>query len=467
MKKLVILISILFAFFVSNAQCIDPPTLTLSSNAGEVCGTNAGTISGNTFGGSATEVNLSHDGSGTLDATTFTSSPFDFTYTPDAADAGNDVIITITTDNPEGAPCVPAEETYTLTVYPVPNVVAGSNSPVCAGEDILLTESGGDAVAWSWTGPGGFTSLNQNPTTTAANGTYTVEITDANGCTNTDNVVVTVNAAPPTPTVNTDCSGGADNGIITVTSPTGAEYEYTIDGTYQASTSFGPLADGSYNVTVMNTTTGCINEGSVIDLDCSGCANPPTLTLSSNASEVCGTNAGTISGNTFGGSATEVNLYHDGYGTLNANNFTTSPFDFTYTPDAADAGNDVIITITTDNPEGAPCVPAEETYTLTVNPLPQQVVVLNDPSNGILETGNTGEISLSASETETVYWVTMGAAIFTGETAGNGASLSLGNNYPAGTFDVWSSNEFGCELLQGSVTFVEDNGNNKLTVNIT
>ncbi|MEA3448787.1 MAG: T9SS type A sorting domain-containing protein, partial [Bacteroidota bacterium] len=83
------------------------------------------------------------------------------------------------------------------------------------------------------------------------------------------------------------------------------------------------------------------------------------------------------------------------------------------------------------------------------------------------ETGNTGEISLSTSETETVYWVTMGAAIFTGETAGNGASLSLGSNYPAGTFDVWSSNEFGCELLQGSVTFVEDNGNNKLTVNIT
>jgi photosystem II stability/assembly factor-like uncharacterized protein len=104
---------------------------------------------------------------------------------------------------------------------------------------------------------------------------------------------------------------------------------------------------------------------------------------------------------------------------------------------------------------------------LTVNSLPQQVVVLHNPSNGILASGNTGEISLSTSQTGTVYWVTMGAALFTAETAGNGTSLTLGSNYPAGTYDVWSRNEFGCELLQGSVTFVEDNGNNKLTTNIT
>ena len=107
------------------------------------------------------------------------------------------------------------------------------------------------------------------------------------------------------------------------------------------------------------------------------------------------------------------------------------------------------------------------TLDLTVNALPQQVVVLSNPSNGILETGNTGEINLSTSYTGTDYWVTMGAANFTGLIAGNGTGLNLGTNYPAGTFDIWSNNEYGCELLQGSVTFVEDNGNNNLTANIT
>jgi hypothetical protein len=111
----------------------------------------------------------------------------------------------------------------------------------------------------------------------------------------------------------------------------------------------------------------------------------------------------------------------------------------------------------------------DSTYVLelSVNPLPQQVVVLYIPSNGILASGNTGEISLSTSYTGTNYWVTMGAANFTGNIAGNGTSLSLGSNFPAGTYDVWSSNSHGCELLQGSVTFVEDNGGNKLTANIT
>ncbi|MGC9330681.1 MAG: gliding motility-associated C-terminal domain-containing protein [Bacteroidales bacterium] len=368
---------------LSCGSCTNPPTLTLSSNTATVCGANPVTISGNTFGGGATEVTLGHDGSGSLDATTSTTSPFDFTYTPDPADAGNDVTITITTNNPEGAPCTPAGETFTLTVYPMPNVVAGSNSPVCAGEDILLTETGGSADSWSWSGPDGFSSPDHSPTitgvTTGAGGTYTVEITDANGCTNTDDVVVTVNAAPATPTVSTDCSGGEDEGIIEVTAPLGADYQYSIDGTYQASTSFGPLTNGTYTVTVQNTTTGCTTAGNVIDLSCGSCTNPPTLTLSSNTATVCGANPVTISGNTFGGGATEVTLGHDGSGSLDATTSTTSPFDFTYTPDPADAGNDVTITITTNNPEGAPCTPAGETFTLTVYPMPNVVAGSNSP----------------------------------------------------------------------------------------
>jgi len=414
--------------------CTNPPTLTLSSNTAEVCGSVPIAVGNIIFGGSATEVNLVHDGQGSLDETHFSTTPFGFNYITAVEDVGNTITITITTDNPEGAPCVPAEETFLLTIHDLPDVSAGSDSPVCEGEDLSMTETGGEATSWSWTGPDGFSSSDQNPSlvaiSTSANGTYTVEITDANGCSNTDDVVVTVNDNPPIPTLSADCSGGEDNGIIEVTAPIGVDYEYTIDVTYQASTSFGPLTDGTYTVTVMNTTTDCTSESAPINLNCGDCVNPPTLTLSSSSSATCGLNSITISGNIFGGSASEVNVEHDGNGNLDVSNFTTSPFEFTYTPDALDEGNVVIITVTTDNPSGAPCTPAVEVFTLTVHPLPGVIIGSNSPvcvgeDIDLVETGGDADswiwsgpdlfsstdqnptISASTESNEGVYFVTV------------------------------------------------------------
>ncbi len=70
-----------------------------------------------------------------------------------------------------------------------PNADAGIFGAIeCLGADIDLEETGGDAVSWEWDGPN-FTSMDQNPTVTAAEaGTYTVVVTDANGCMSTDQV---------------------------------------------------------------------------------------------------------------------------------------------------------------------------------------------------------------------------------------------------------------------------------------
>ncbi|HOI31219.1 MAG: PKD domain-containing protein [Bacteroidales bacterium] len=64
------------------------------------------------------------------------------------------------------------------TILPPP---IGSNSPVCYGDDLFLTaESYPDAI-YSWTGPNGFTSNQQNPVINNPGfeyaGTYTLEIT--------------------------------------------------------------------------------------------------------------------------------------------------------------------------------------------------------------------------------------------------------------------------------------------------
>ncbi|NCI46602.1 HYR domain-containing protein [Sediminibacterium sp. WSJ-3] len=77
----------------------------------------------------------------------------------------------------------------TCTPFQATAVTIGSNGPVVeVGQPIQLTVSGG--TSWSWTGPNGFTSIEQNPvisnSTTAMSGLYSVAVT-GNGCTTTAN----------------------------------------------------------------------------------------------------------------------------------------------------------------------------------------------------------------------------------------------------------------------------------------
>ena len=83
----------------------------------------------------------------------------------------------------------------TINAGTPPNADADANVfAVCIGQDIELFEIGGDAVSWSWTGPTGFTSTDQNPVISSAtddnDGTYTVEVTDSGGCTNTSQLII-------------------------------------------------------------------------------------------------------------------------------------------------------------------------------------------------------------------------------------------------------------------------------------
>ena len=90
-----------------------------------------------------------------------------------------------------------------------------SNAPFCPGDTLKLvgTGTGVGTLSFSWAGPGGFSSALQNPVipnaTPAINGTYTVTVTDANGCSQSYNSSVVIY---PSPVVNlgpdaTICSG--------------------------------------------------------------------------------------------------------------------------------------------------------------------------------------------------------------------------------------------------------------------
>lgn len=123
-----------------------------------------------------------------------------------------------------------------------------SNSPVCIGNTIQLTASGG--TGYSWTGPNGFTSNIANPTilnaTSSHNGTYFCSITGSAGCDNTLDIEVVVgNIAAPTPnnpslpTLTGDCNTltivpptATDQCGTIITATTTSLLTFTTEGTY-------------------------------------------------------------------------------------------------------------------------------------------------------------------------------------------------------------------------------------------
>ena len=79
----------------------------------------------------------------------------------------------------------------TVIVHPLPIADAGADTNLCIGESQTLTASGGANYLWN-TGDTSNTLL-VSPTTTT---TYSVTVTDTNGCTDIDYVEVEVFGLP-------------------------------------------------------------------------------------------------------------------------------------------------------------------------------------------------------------------------------------------------------------------------------
>lgn len=133
-----------------------------------------------------------------------------------------------------------ATDDIMITVNSPPTAYAGADQTVCAGISVTLSASGG--VSYSWNN--GVTD--SVPFAPSVTNTYTVTVTGANGCTATDDVVITVN-------VNVIPFAGPDQSVCAGTAVTLAASGgsgYTWDNGVTDNVPFIPVQSAVYTVTV-------------------------------------------------------------------------------------------------------------------------------------------------------------------------------------------------------------------------
>lgn len=241
------------------------PTVTATAGSSAICSGSSTSLTGS---GASTYAWMP----GSLSGTTVSVSPATTTtYTVTGTDANG----CVNTGN------------VTVTVNALPTVTAtASSSTICNGSSTSLTGSGASTYAWM---PGSLsgTTVSVSPTSTT---TYTVTGTDANGCANTGNVTVTVNALPTvsaTAASSTICSGSNTS----LTGSGASTYSWMPGSLSGTTVTVSPASTTTYTVTGTDA-NGCANTGNVTVT-----VNPlPTVAISASSTSICVGNTVTLTG---------------------------------------------------------------------------------------------------------------------------------------------------------------------------
>jgi gliding motility-associated-like protein len=196
---------------------------------------------------------------------TFTSSPSGLSMNSAtgqinvSASTVNTYTVTYTT----AGPCANSSN-VSVSINAAPVATAGTtSSPVCAGQPVNFTSSGGGT--YSWSGPASYSSSVQNASISSAvvsnSGTYTVTVSNG-GCSSSATVNLVVNALP-------SVSAGNDTTITlgsaaTLSASGATNYSWTPATGLSCSNCANPVANPS------STTTYCVtgSTGSCADNDC-------------------------------------------------------------------------------------------------------------------------------------------------------------------------------------------------------
>jgi len=313
-------------------------------------------------------------------------------------------------------PVVPATPTASVTVQPTCSVPTGT---------IVITAPTGAQYEYQLDG-GTYQASATFSGVAVGNHTVKARLAASPTCISPASTSMTVNAVPTVPatptanvTVQPTCS--VPTGTIVITAPTGAQYEYQLDGgTYQTSATFSGVAVGNHTVKVrLAASPTCISPASTSMTVNAVPTIPATPTASVTVQPTCALSTGTIVITAPIGPQYEYQLGAGAYQTS-----TT----FTGVSSGSRAVNARLIASPT-------CISSVATLTVNAQPSPPAA-----PTTGAITQPTcaltTGSVALTGLPTGT--WT-----INPGNISGSGSSTTV-TNLSSGTYNFTVTNSVGC-----------------------
>ncbi|MGN6183495.1 MAG: beta strand repeat-containing protein [Thermoanaerobaculia bacterium] len=351
--------------------------------------------------------------------------------------------------------CASAASAGYVVQNPTPSaavITPAGSTTLCTGGSVTLQSDLATGIQWYLDGNpiGGATS--QNYVATAA-GTYTA-VLNSLGCPSptSNSIVVTMNAAPPTPTITpggptTFCAGGS----VTLTSSSASGNQWYLDGNpIGGATNQAYVATATGNYTVVVTGGGCPSTASAAT---SVTVNPapatPTITPSG-PTTFCTGGSVTLTSSSASGNQWYLNGNPIG-GATNQTYVATAAGDYTVVATAS----------------GCPSLPSAAT-TVTINPNPNSTITA--PSSvGANSTGNNASVA-NAGGGATYAWSITNGTITAGTgtnaitfTAGASGTVALNVTVTtAATCSASSSANVTITVASVSVTSVTPNSGSSL-----
>ena len=291
-----------------------------------------------------------------------------------------------------------------------PTITADGPTTFCTGGSVTLTSSPGTGYLWS---NGATTSR----ITVSTAGSYTVRVTNGNGCQSASSVaiIITVNSLPSTPAITasgpkTFCAGGS----VTLTSSAGSTYLWSTGATTQA---INVTSSGNYTVRVTNS---------------NGCQSASSAATVVTVNALPGTPAITASGPTSFCTGSSVTLTSSsGTSYLWSNGATSSSINITASGSYS---------IQVKNASGCQSLPSAAT-SVTVNTLPLTPTIT---ASGPTTFCAGGSVTLTSSLGTSYLW-------------SNGATTQSINVTTAGAYNVKVANASGCQSASSVATIVTVN----------